>query len=273
VADARRSYRRAGTGSLAAALLAVLTVLTAQQPAHAAGELQLSTDGVSWSSGLDGPVFASISRLVPGDSERATIYVRNGGQSDANLRVTLDDVIVSDALLADAITVAVATGNGTAVPTALAAARPCIVVAEARAVRPGGIVALDAALAVGALSGIDGQDATASFSVTVALSQSIPVGVAPTDCDPIGAGVASVAAVAPFVPVDAASTGRGLDDIVIERTTAFLTPNSGDAVVGWRILIIPAALVAGGGLVNLEARRRRHVAGQKLASAGEDGLR
>lgn len=252
-----RARARLRAGAVAVALLASLAVLASPQPAHAAGELQLSTDGANWSSTLEGPLFDSIAHLIPGDTENATLYVRNTGPTDGDVRVTITDVAVSDALFANAIHVAIAPAGRAAVPVSLGSAEPCTVLSEGLTVGPGETVALGAVLSVDALDPVDGRNTTASFRLTVALSESLPTGAAPAGCDPGGVGMAGIAAITPFEQVGGESSGRGLADVVVERTTSFLMPNSGDAVIGWRIMTIPAALATGAGIVALGSRRRR----------------
>lgn len=56
-------------------------------PVHAAEEIGLSNDGVTWSSTLERPLFDPAFRWVPGDSETASFYVRNQGPSSALLAI------------------------------------------------------------------------------------------------------------------------------------------------------------------------------------------
>lgn len=53
--------------------------------AQAAGELELSADGVHWGQDLPASVFDLSQKLVPGESHSAELWVRNGGQSAAEL--------------------------------------------------------------------------------------------------------------------------------------------------------------------------------------------
>ena len=53
--------------------------------AQAAGELELSADGVHWGQDLPASIFDLSQKLVPGESHSAELWVRNGGQSAAEL--------------------------------------------------------------------------------------------------------------------------------------------------------------------------------------------
>lgn len=68
--------------------LLVMTALVATpSAAHAADEVEVSLDGVTWSRTLPRPLFATELRWVPGDRETATFYVRNAGRSAGDLSI------------------------------------------------------------------------------------------------------------------------------------------------------------------------------------------
>jgi hypothetical protein len=69
-------------------LAAVLVLLLTAAPAHAAGELGLSRDGVTWTPQLTDPLFDSAVRWVPGDVRSESFFVRN--QSSAGGRLSID---------------------------------------------------------------------------------------------------------------------------------------------------------------------------------------
>jgi hypothetical protein len=74
----------AGWRLLAVALVLLLTAA----PAHAADELGLSRDGVTWTPQLTDPLFDSSVRWVPGDVRSESFFVRN--QSSADGRLSID---------------------------------------------------------------------------------------------------------------------------------------------------------------------------------------
>jgi len=55
--------------------------------AHAADELALSRDGLSWVSSINEPMFDESMRWVPGDSEAARFFVRNQGGTPGDLTI------------------------------------------------------------------------------------------------------------------------------------------------------------------------------------------
>lgn len=79
---------------LGAGLFIMILAVGTATPAHAAGELGLSVDGVTWVPSINTPLFDSSMTWVPGDSESVTFFVRNQGGSPGNLTV---DVIGSSA--------------------------------------------------------------------------------------------------------------------------------------------------------------------------------
>ncbi|RYY50067.1 MAG: hypothetical protein EON53_03430 [Actinomycetales bacterium] len=81
--------------------LAVTTSLLGASVAYASGEIGVSEDGTSWSSGLDGPLFDPDVRWVPGDSRTKTFYVRNQGPTGASMTIEArstdeDDLLADD---------------------------------------------------------------------------------------------------------------------------------------------------------------------------------
>ena len=68
--------------------LAGLLVLTAA-PAHAADELSLSRDGVTWAPELADPLFDSSVRWVPGDERSESFYVRNESAQAGRLAIDI----------------------------------------------------------------------------------------------------------------------------------------------------------------------------------------
>jgi len=67
---------------------AAMLVLTAA-PAHAADELRLSRDGVTWAPDLADPLFDSSVRWVPGDVRTESFYVRNESAQAGRLAIDI----------------------------------------------------------------------------------------------------------------------------------------------------------------------------------------
>jgi len=68
--------------------MAALLVLTGA-PAHAADELMLSRDGVTWTPELVDPLFDASVRWVPGDVRTESFYVRNESEQAGRLSIDI----------------------------------------------------------------------------------------------------------------------------------------------------------------------------------------
>lgn len=102
---------------------ATAVVAWAAAPAHAADELGLSPDGVTWTSELSAPLFDPGFVFVPGDVEERSFRLRNDGPSDGVLTV---DVVAEDPdlLLTDTdVTLEARIGSGAWVPVATGTTR------------------------------------------------------------------------------------------------------------------------------------------------------
>lgn len=92
-------------------LLAAALVLVSV-PAHAADEVGLSRDGVTWSTSLAQPLFDPGFRWVPGDVESERFYVRNQGPSGAEMTVEVVSADPDDLLENDDLAISARAGSG-----------------------------------------------------------------------------------------------------------------------------------------------------------------
>lgn len=104
---------------LVSLLLGVLTTLGLSGTAHAAGELGVSPDGVTWGSTLPAPLFDPAFRWVPGDVEVASFFVRNQDPETGVLQVVMADTAVRSLMETGDLEIAARVGDGeyTAVTT------------------------------------------------------------------------------------------------------------------------------------------------------------
>jgi hypothetical protein len=173
---------------VAAAVLAANVALPPVLPANAAtsgGGLEVSRDGTSFATTLPG-VFDRIALTVPGDSQSSEFWVRNTGPVPARLRLVIAAVAVSDAALAEALTVAAGTTAYPGTAASLASAQPCRVLSEGELLAPGGSVRVSATLSLGALDGLAGQGGTADFALRASLSDAALGSLPPTSCGASG---------------------------------------------------------------------------------------
>lgn len=79
----------------------------------------LSRDGTTWTSDLTAPLFDQDTGWVPGDRQQASFFVRNDGESDADLTITIDAEERDGLIAADVVTLTATTSaRGRAVPIA-----------------------------------------------------------------------------------------------------------------------------------------------------------
>lgn len=246
-------------------------VLLAPLPAHAAGELDVSLDGATFSSGVAAPLFSDIARMIPGDAQQGTVFVRNSGADAGFLRVVVGDVVYTDLDFANALTLqAIVAGEPTPPKMALSLAQPCWVLIEGITVSPGEVVQIDARTELGMLEGTRGQGATATATLTATLSDATPGSLSPTDCGrpdisvpltPQGPRNAPPGALADpqadasggLVPGDVAG------DLPVLNLPGGITidPNTWRLLEEWLVLFLFASLALGAAWFAFVTRRRR----------------
>lgn len=193
--------------------LGAFIALAGAQPATAAGELELSPDGVSYSTALASPLFATAPVLVPLDSASSTFWVRNSSASAAYLRITLDDSSWSSAEYGSSLRVSASVPSkaGTAVP--LASNPPCSIILSGVLLAPGQAVAVTATVAMIDVNGTSAQLSWAAIDLGVTLTESGGL-AASSDCS------------TPTTPVVVVSPPRGVvvPGVVAEPTATPATP-------------------------------------------------
>ncbi|WP_218917041.1 hypothetical protein, partial [Cellulomonas massiliensis] len=74
-------------GLVAAVLVALAALLGVAPPAAADGGVEVSPDGRTWSTRLDGSLLVGADAMVPGDVATGDLWVRNGSDVEARVRV------------------------------------------------------------------------------------------------------------------------------------------------------------------------------------------
>jgi hypothetical protein len=185
----RRDVAGLGTKSLRRALVGVVTgamaasmILGGAQAASAAGIIDVSSDGVSYSSNYPGALFDPHVAMVPGDSQSKVFYVRNSGNEAGILRITMEDVSASDIDFANALTVSVSTAGFSGAPASISKANPCWELLDGKSIGPGQSVAVTTEVALGDLNGLAGQGATAGMVMRASLSAPAAAPLGSTAC-------------------------------------------------------------------------------------------
>jgi hypothetical protein len=274
--------QNATRGAIVAILASGSVVAGAASPAHAVGELLVSSDGVSWATTMPNELFTSTARLTPQSSETTTMYVRNVGTSAGYLRIALRDVVVNDASYGDALTVSASVPGYPGTPESISAATPCRVLTQGLVVAPGQTVPVLASIALGDLTGTAGQNEAAGFNLSITLSEGTTSGMQPTACLPndtivivtpppsgsggggnggSGSGGAAAGAVVPASDGGADSSAvEPKDDVVIALPLLppfTVSANTQDIFEQFLVFSPYAAMILGSGIFFLVARRRR----------------
>lgn len=201
-----REHRgRAAMLTLTAAVATALS-LAGAPAAHAAPSpgLEVSDDGKSFQRSIDSQLFSGLGRVVPGDSGKDSVWIRNQSEQTGTLRLELVKGWTNSAALAGATTLNVKV-EGRRVSTPLAAPLAkgvCVVVSPSLTIKPGQTVRFDASLsidrALGNRTGRDGALKSMGFQVrAAAVDAAVPQDERP-ECG---------AATTPWEPPSSTATG------------------------------------------------------------------
>ncbi|MGW9157090.1 hypothetical protein [Microbacterium sp. NPDC055665] len=156
------------TRRLHAALAALLVVLGSGVPAVAVADdsdaIEVSDDGTVYTVSIDG-LFAGTT-LVPLSQAVDHFSVRNRATKPVYLRIVLTDVVTTDSVLRDALSLDLSSpgGQSTTVPFST---RECVEVVAGYPLEIGESTTFDAALALGDLPGVEGQSESTAFSLHI----------------------------------------------------------------------------------------------------------
>lgn len=207
----------------AAAVLPLLFVAVPTVAAAATENLLVSVDGSHYTAENDLPLFPDGLRVVPGDHETATVWVRNDSTVAARLRVDLVDPTGGDSIFASHVSLTAAAGGASGMPVSFAtgiANGSCTVLNADRILQPGESVAVRVAADVSpTLTEDDGALAHLGFRLRASLSEALDVASAPgTACatvpepptapgTPGAAGTSSLPATGGSIPTVAGPLG------------------------------------------------------------------
>lgn len=239
--------------AIAAVLLGVVLAVGAAVPASAAGIVELSSDGSSWSTSMASPLFATAPELVPMQSASATFWVRNSAPDAAYLRLTVENLSWSGSHYASALTVAASVPGTAGTPLALGSSSGCMVLLDGILLAAGQALMVTTTLALGDLDGTDGQTGTAAMDIAVGLEQAV---TAPTaGCNPAATPDTTVVVVPPAStaarPAAQEPATAGGPDVIevvvpplVPGTSALsLLPNTlvrfDSSVIGWATAGVP----------------------------------
>lgn len=276
---------RSVAGTIAAGALAIALAVSSPLAAQAVpGGVEVSFDGVHFGSSASGPLFTSVSRLVPGEADQSEFYFRNSSSEPGFLRITLRDVATNDSDLANALTLSASTFGNPGAAATLLEANPCRVLLEGQTVAPGEVVRVVTTLALAQLNGKAGQNATATAGLSVALSGT-EAALPPTDCGPTGTvlpvvpgqnpagtqpgGSATTNPAGTETPGDEGLVSQPQPDLPVLSPPGLLgiDPNTWHLLEEYLILVPIGASIVGGIVFGIVAWRRRNGEDQLEASA------
>ena len=230
-------------------VIAAALAAGAAAPAQAApppDPLQLSRDGISWNGALDGAVFETSGALVPGSIDDAALWVRNTGDAEAHMRVSIAWMETSTIELAQSMTlISHDSMRSGADAHRMADLSRCDIVVPEVTLASGEDIRIDLELAMGDVDGQHAQGDTLELGFVVAMQDAASGAMPASACGEPGV----------FVPV----TPGTEPDPVAEPDAASVRPEglafTGGTVQGW--LIGVAAFLIAGALPLVVRRRRR----------------
>ncbi|WP_313355359.1 hypothetical protein [Microbacterium sp.] len=170
-------------GWFAAALLAAAALAAPTAASAAEDDLVVSTDGTHYSSADVLPVFADDLRLVPGDRESASFWIRNDSAHTGRLRLDLVDPVSVDAVFATHVELAVAPDGTGATPITMSTALAngsCTVLSGDSLLAPGQAVQIRVTASLSsALTDEQGALADLRFEMRAVLADAAAVAVQP----------------------------------------------------------------------------------------------
>lgn len=242
---------------LAAAIAAfsVLGALLIASPAAATTrQLELSTDGRTWSSSIPGTLFDALPMLVPGDTVSRTLSVRNAGSTAVLLRLDAVDVRISNADFAKSLRVGATVDAASLGATDLDGTSDCITVLPSGRIAAGAVATVEITLGFDENAPMPTQDATADFSLLLSVTEDIGQTAPSASCPEEGIELPTLP-----LPDDEGGAGAGGSASAPPSAQPAATSGSGLALTGATVL--PLLATSGGllllGIAVLTATRRR----------------
>jgi len=251
---------------LAAAIAAfsVLGALLIASPAAATTrQLELSTDGSTWSSSIPGTLFDALPMLVPGDSVSRTLYVRNAGSTAGLLRLDAVDVRISNADFARSLRVDAAVDAASLASVDLGGTAACITVLPMGRIAAGAVAVVEITLGFDENAPMPTQDSTADFSLLLSVSEDLGQQAPAAGCPVDGIELPTL----PFPDGGGSGAGAagggpvvgGTDAVTVAPPAAQTADGAGLAFTG--VTAVPLLTTAGGllllGLSAFIATRRQ----------------
>jgi hypothetical protein len=157
---------------------------TAGLAAAASPVVLVSTDGVSYTPSLTVGLFDDAGLLVPGDTTKTELWIKNPTADPATVRVSIGQVTTSSVELGHNMTLtALNTSAGTKVSRSWSDLAKCDVMVGPVTIAGGAILRVDLTLTMLNATGLQAQHQTASFGATVAMRDDAAGSFPVSKCD------------------------------------------------------------------------------------------
>lgn len=170
-------------------VVALVLFICTTATARAEGQLELSSDGVTWQQDHSAALFDEAVQWVPGDERTESFWVRNATDEPADLRVEVRDLRGRELLRSGALELEFALDGRPLAQEPITQSGATFGVADTAAGQP---VQVTATVRFTTSAGNDTQAATLAFELLVTLTQSTPGdqpgGTGPDDEEPDGLG-------------------------------------------------------------------------------------
>jgi LPXTG-motif cell wall-anchored protein len=189
-----RSFRRtlgllAAVGLSSVLATAVTLGMPVDRAAAASPVVLVSTDGVTYLPGLLVGVFDNAGLLVPGDTVRSHLWIKNPTTDPATVRVNVGSVSSSSMELSNNVRLtAVDTFNGATVTATWSQLAQCSIMVQPVTIAAGAVVRIDLSLAMMNVPGRVAQNQDGTLTADVAMRDAAAGSYPISTCDP-GPGI------------------------------------------------------------------------------------
>lgn len=234
-------------GAAAALIAGAVGSASAAEPAPT---ILVSSDGVHYSTSLDANLFDGLGKLIPGDSQSATLWVKNPTAAPAEVRLSAADVVTSSSEFAASVSISTTnSGDQVTRSTPLSGLKNCDVLVDSQSLAAGEAIEMTVTFTMADVSARVAQNESASLNARVGMRDAA-AGPFPTSACDDGAVL-----VGPDPDPTSTPTSTSASTPVASASSSGALAHTGlDAAAP---LMIVGGLIVGGVLFFLVGRRRK----------------
>ncbi len=140
----RDVVRRAATLAMATGIAAGLTLSTAGSASAASPDVLLSDDGIHFSTGLSDGLFDGLGLLIPGESMKSSLWIKNPTGDAAATRVSIGNLSVPSPAFGTGVSLTTVDYGGATTSTAtLSELQRCAVIVPSQPMWAGSVLRID----------------------------------------------------------------------------------------------------------------------------------